>query len=175
MKININSYILLFMLTLIITITSFLFEFNKPFIKQNPKNPNYTMIFILRYIHLILFIYFAFYLLFFKYYGIDVYIYLSLVLLMFLSWYYIGCCILTYYELKMYGINFTKHYTTFHPTMYSLFRNKCDNVMTFLGICITLSVLYILFLNKYINTYIKLIYLILYIVLLYDSINKSRN
>jgi hypothetical protein len=125
--------------------------------------------------HFFLFIYFATFICIFGVNNIDVYIYLILCLLMLLSWYFLECCILTYYELKSYGIDMKNIPTTFHPTMYSLFNEHSDNIMSMLGILMTINVIYILYYNKKIHIIYKIIYLLIFEILFVDSVLKSRN
>ena len=170
-----NKYILLLLLSLIVTILSFIVEYFYPFIKATLSFNDYIKIFLCRYLHFILILYFVLFLLFFKYTGIDTYIYLTVIILLCISWYILECCYLSYYELKFYKLDHSHYDTTFHPTIYSFFRDNSDYIMILIGIIITLNIIYIFIYNNDISMIVKFIYGVIYILLSYDSYSKSRD
>jgi hypothetical protein len=169
-----NSYALVLIITLILTILSCLSERMYPFIKCYRKSCDNFSIFLIRYVHLFLFIYFASFFIFFNVASSDAYIYLTMALCMLTSWYILECCILTYYELRLYGKKLKKLPTTYHPTMYSLFSNYSDYVMTTLGLFMVINVSYIMYKNNKIPKLGKVLYSIIFLIFFVDSILKSR-
>jgi hypothetical protein len=104
----------------------------------------------------------------------DVLIYLFSALGMFYSWHLLECCILTYYELRLYGMDHNHHYTTFHPTMYSVFNKYSNIVMTIIGILLLINVGFIMYKNNSFPFYAKAIYTIVFLFLFIESVLKSR-
>jgi len=167
-----NGYLFVTIVSFIVTIVSLMIEHAHPIIDS--EDCDGISNFVYRFLHFLIFFYLPSFLLFFKYNSFDAYIYLGLVLLLFTTWYLFECCILTYYEIKTYKIDHNKYDTTFHPTMKSIFRDYSDLVMTLFGILITFNVGYIIYNNKKIPIVGKILYSLIYVLLLGDSVLKSR-
>ena len=168
-----NSYIKIIIITFILTIFSFLIELNYKCINNLEKSKIFNL-FILRYIHYILLIFFSTFLLFFNYKSIDGIIYLIIAIIMSLTWYFFECCIISYNELKMYNVDFKNYDTTFHPCMYVLFRKYQHIPLIISGIIMALTYYYILYYNENIIYINKIIFFILFSYLFIDSFIKSR-
>jgi len=91
-----------------------------------------------------------------------------------LSWKFYKYCPATYYELKMYEVNEKKYHTTFHPALFSIFREYSDYIIYITGAAMTGNVLYILYKEKWITTTIKIIYIIIFSYLLFSTILEHR-
>jgi len=147
-------YIYLFIITFILTIFSFYFRFlfYLPQPKLLPavpnKSKNWIGMFLARYFHYLLLIYFSLFLIFYKEKESDAIIYIVLAILLCYSWVYFECCILSYYELIFYGVNHRKYLTTFHPCLYELFGNYQSIPLYLSGIIMFFTVFYLLIKNK---------------------------
>lgn len=139
---------------------------------SNPINNNinffqFIHIYLLRYFHLVIFLYSSFYLLFFMGYGkiMDRYIFLIFALFIVIGWNLFDSCWLSYLELLFYNINLEKVKTTFHPTFYSIFNNYDFIFITISGIFYFFTVTILLFHLKTIKFFYKLIYYALFLFL----------
>ena len=130
---NIKSYLNLISLTLIITIFSYFIELIYPCI-NDLSNTNIIGLFIFRYTHFLSFIYFISFLYLFNYKSVDAVIYLILAVIMSSSWKILDCCILSYYELKMYNVNYHDYLTNFHPCLFVFFRDYQELSLSFMGV-----------------------------------------
>ena len=99
-----NSYLKLLIITLIVTGISYIIEIFHPGINDLNKS-NLIGLFFCRYIHFLCFIYFISFLILFHYKSNDAIVYLILACVLSSTWKLFDCCILSYYELKMYNVN----------------------------------------------------------------------
>jgi hypothetical protein len=105
---------------------------------------------------------------------INVFLYLGCVLLMELSWKIYSYCPATYYEFKMYQVNENDYHTTFHPCLYSIFRNYSDYIIYATGFAMTFNVIYILYNECWLSIYYKAIYAIIFTYLLFTAVIEHR-
>jgi len=193
---NIKMYYIILFIGIALTLLSLIIEYNYPFIDnhniineeyinvenikyesiiQKERRCNNINIFLLRFIHFLVFFYSAFYFLFFSFNDDkDVYLFLTTTFIIVLHWQIFGYCILSYNELKSYDINIKNYTTTFHPTMFSLFGKNTDHIVKILGILMILNVITVLTVNSNIELKYKLIYTITYFYLFYKSMLSSR-
>ena len=172
---KIQPYINISVISIVICIISLLIEHLFPF--MDARSIHYIGIFICRFLHILCFFYFTFFLFFFDSVGLDAYLYLFLLFTMMFSWYCTKICILSYCELYMYDkdIDIKKYETTFHPSIYSLFREHTENIMKIVGIMTTFTTCYILWKNSKIPLFIRFVYGITYFFLFIDNIWKTRS
>lgn len=193
---NIKKYYIILLISILITVISFIIEYNYPFIDnyniineeyinienirhesiiQKERNCNYINIFLLRFIHLLIFIYSSFYFLLFDFNdNKDGNLFLIISFIIVLHWQYFGYCILSYNELKNYNINIKNYTTTFHPTIFSLFEKYAGTITKILGIMMILNLITVLIVNSNIELKYKIIYTITYFYLFYKSMLSSR-
>jgi hypothetical protein len=171
-----NGYERVALLSLIILIISIINETNNPFIDSKPSVIDYIHIYIIRYIHYIIYLFSSFYLIFFNGVGrnIDMYIYLTLIFFIVLGWYIFESCSLSYTELLFYNIDLEKVETTFHPTFYSIYNNYTKYFMLISGIFYIITVGTILYSLNSVQFIYKIIYGIIFLFLFIDSIIKGR-
>ena len=170
---EINPYLNLLKLTLVITIFSYLVELFFPII-NNLSDTNAIGLFIFRYTHFISFIYFVSFLFLFNYKGSDALIYLIIAVVVLSSWKVFNCCILSYYELKMYNVKHNNYLTTFHPCLFVLFRGYQEIVLYLMGVITAFTVYLILFKNKIIPIQYKLFLGIAFTYLIIDNLIQTR-
>ena len=187
-------YHIILIISIILTLISYFLEQYFPFINnyniinkeyiniekiksetnKNIKHNN-IHIYILKFIHFIIFIYTSCYILFFSCNNnIDVYLYLTVTLLIVLHWNYFGYCILSYLELKNYNINIKNYTTTFHPTIFCIFRKYSDSFVEICGALMILNIIIILIANVHIKLKYKIIYALVYFSLFYKTVSTSR-
>jgi len=123
-----NPYIVLLLITAVLSILSFFFEFQRKNTHMLTKVEELTItnivgLFIARYLHYLFLLYFTLFLLIFKERGVDAIIYIILAIVLSYSWVFFECCILSYYELRFYGVNHHDYQTNFHPCLYAVFEN----------------------------------------------------
>jgi len=170
---NIKSYLNLISLTLIITFFSYFIELIYPCI-NDLLNTNIIGLFIFRYLHFISFIYFISFLYLFNYKSVDAIIYLILAVILTSTWKILDCCILSYYELKMYNVNHHDYLTNFHPCLFVFFREYQELALTFMGIIMAFTFYFILFKNEIIPLQYKLFLGIIFSYLFIDNIIQTR-
>jgi len=171
------SWILLFCLTLVAFIVSLLsiwLEHETPFIKPITEIKNHIGFICIRVLHLGVFVYFTGFWLFFpNYLLIEKIIYLTCSLLMEFSWELYLYCPLTYYELQIYDVKHTDYKTTFHPCVYSLFREQSSIFITASGIIMAMTVGYILLYEYKIPFICRLLFAILFYGLFFKAAFQS--
>lgn len=150
-----NPYIQLFIITLLLTIISYLFEINslsknnliniKLDINKVLKRENSIFyLFVARYLHYLMLVYFAFYLLIFKEKGIDAIVYIILAIVLSYSWIIFDCCIISYYELLFYEENHKDYLTNFHPCLFVVFGHYQAIPLYITGILMFFTFFYLL-------------------------------
>lgn len=170
---NIKSYLNLISLTLIITFFSYFIELIYPCI-NDLLNTNIIGLFIVRYIHFLSSIYFISFLYLFNYNSVDAIIYLILAVCVTSSWKILDCCILSYYELKMYNVNHEDYLTNFYPGLFVFFRDYQELSLSFMGIIMAFTFYFILFKNKIIPFQYKLFLGLIFSYLFFDNIIQTR-
>jgi hypothetical protein len=164
------------------TIISFIIEFMFPFLKNMDEIKHITGVFIFRFIHFAAFAYYSLFVLVFKIYNkngdkrgkVNIMIYLLLVLLMELSWKIYKYCPASYYEFKMYGVDENNYSTTFHPSLYSIFREHSDYIIYISGFAMVVNVLYIMYNEKWIDIKFKTAYFIIFGYLFLNAFVENR-
>ena len=137
-----QSYLFLSMVSLLITIISFFVEMKYPFI-NDLLTVDIVSIFILRYMHLLVGIFFMTFLFLFEANSLDGFLYLIFAICLAFSSELFGYCILSYYELKMYeNLNYC---TTFHPCTFVFFRKYHELPLALMGVLLCVTFYYILF------------------------------
>lgn len=171
-----NGYNKILVAAFILLILSFYNELSKPFINRNLNIKKYIFIYLIRYIHLVIFLFSIFYLFFFMGYGknIDIYIYLIIALFSVFGWTIFDSCWLSYLELMFYNINLEKVKTTFHPTFYSIFNNYHKILMNISGILYFFTVSILLYHLKTIKVFYKILYYFLFVSLFLYSIREKN-
>jgi hypothetical protein len=148
-----NPYIVLLLITAVLTILSFFFEIHK---KRRHKLNNIGKLppsskiglFITRYLHYLFLLYFAIFILIFKERGTNAIIYVILAIILSYSWVFFDCCILSYHELLFYGVDHHKYQTNFHPCLYAVFKDNQAIPLYLSGGMMFFTVLYLLVRNK---------------------------
>lgn len=171
---NISPYIKVLLITLIFTCFSYVIEIHNKTSINNLNKCNNLGLFVFRYIHYLFLFYFSFFLLFFSYKNIDAIIFIICGILMLYSWVFFECCVISYYELKFYNVNYHDYLTTFHPCLFVLFKDYQSYPLSISGILMFLTFFYILFKNKIIKLQYKLISGSIFLYLFIDNIIKTR-
>jgi hypothetical protein len=164
-----NPYIKLIIIALFFTIFSFIIEFFVPIKKLDLKKCNLLGSFFIRFSHYLCFLYFTIFLLIFNYNNIDGIIYLIIATIISSQWKILDCCLLSYYELKMYNIEHTNFLTTFHPCLFVYFREYQEFFLIIMGIIMAVVFYFILFKNKIIPIIYKLVLGIIFTYLFIDN------
>lgn len=171
------SWILFYGLMLIafmMALLSIWLEHKTPFIKPITEIKNLVELMGIRFLHLGVFVYFTGFWLFFpSYLLIEKIIYLTCSLLIEFSWEIYLYCPLTYYELQMYHVKHTDYKTTFHPCIYSIFREHSSIAITTSGIITAMTVGYILLYEYNIPFVCRLLFAIFFYGIFFKSAFQS--
>lgn len=168
-----KSYLNLIKITLLVTCISYVVEFFYPCINTLPSM-NKIGFFMSRFTHFLYFIYFISFLYLFNYKSNDAIVYITLAIIMMSSWKILDCCILSYYELKMYNVSHYDFLTTFHPCLYSIFRKYQEHAITAMGIIMTFTYYYVLIKNKRIPLIYKLFLGLIFSYFFIDNLVQTR-
>lgn len=171
---SIGSYSVILVISIICTFTSIIVEYIYPYNiaevrtvekirKHNQENISkpYDLgkTILYRIVHYFILFYCGLYLLLFRPYGTNSYIYLIFNLGLNIQWCIFNCCILSYYELINYGVDYRKISTKFHPYIYSIFRDWSDTIIDIVGVIIIINIAVILYSNVKIPTVTKILYI----------------
>jgi hypothetical protein len=170
---KINPYLNLAIIVLFVTIFSFIIEFFCPSI-NNLRKANLIGLFLMRFIHFYVFLYFLLFLFLFDYKSNNGIIYLILAISLSFLWKILDCCIISYYEIKMYGLDHRRYLTTFHPCMYIYFRNYQEVALTIMGIVMLFTFYFITVKTKLISMPYKVFFALIFGYLFLDSAILSR-
>lgn len=152
------GYLILLLLSIAAMLVSIIMEGMYPIIGNNmSRDLSRTIIY--RILHFYIFFYCGLYLLLFRPYGLDSYIYLIFNLVLNIQWCVLGCCVLSYYELLNYDQEYRAFSTKFHPYIFSILRNWSDIAMDIVGIVIILTIVVILYSNNEIPIITKALYI----------------
>jgi hypothetical protein len=171
-----NGYYKILIAAFILLIISIINEKTRPPINNNLNITQYIYIYLLRYFHLVIYLFSTLYLFFFMGFGknIDIYIYLIIALFSVIGWSIFNSCWLSYLELLFYNINVDKIKTSFHPTFYSVFNEYYKLVFKISGIFYFFTVSILLYHLKTINIVYKLLYYIVFVSLFFYSIINNK-
>jgi len=171
-----NSYLKIFIVAFILLGFSMINENrNIEYLNTYPNQYNYINIFIIRYVHYLIFLFINFYLFFFNGIGntFDVYLFLFLILIIVFGWYIFDCCLISYLELLFYNPEIMKNIcTTFHSCFHSIFID--DTIITICGILMLINVTYVLFYFDKLNIKYRILYFIVFLSLFIHSIIEGR-
>jgi hypothetical protein len=171
-----NSYLKIFIVAFILLGFSMINEnLNIEYLNTYPNQYNYINIFIIRYVHYLIFLFINFYLFFFNGIGntFDVYLFLFLILIIVFGWYIFDCCLISYLELLFYNPEIMKNIcTTFHSCFHSIFID--DTIITICGILMLINVTYVLFYFDKLNIKYRILYFIVFLSLFIHSIIEGR-
>ena len=171
---NNNNYIVILIISIILTFISFIIEYNYAIMYETyiENLPNVTLI---RIIHYYITIYFVFYIIFFPLSGINGLIYLIANLIYNFEWIFLKCCILSYYELhQYYNIDFSQISVYFHPHFTLYFRDYTSIFARIFGLIILITVGIVLIFNKLISQELKLLYLLVFSYTVYICYTGSN-
>lgn len=172
-----NGYSKILLVSIILIIISIIKETHSPFIKNNNLNIfEYLHIYLIRYIHYVIYLMSCFYLLFFNGIGknIDAYLYLTLIFITVLGWYLFESCCLSYFELLFYNIDLEKTDIGFHPILISLFNNYDSLILYISSYLYIINVIVILYYLKSVKIIYKIIYFIAFLFLFIESLFISN-
>jgi hypothetical protein len=171
-----NTYLKIFIVAIILLGFSMINENrNIEYLNTYPNQYNYINIFIIRYVHYLIFLFINFYLFFFNGIGntFDVYLFLFLILIIVFGWYVCECCLISYLELLFYNPEIMKNIcTTFHACFHSIFID--DTIITICGILMLINVTYVLFYFDKLNIKYRILYFIVFLSLFIHSIIEGR-
>jgi len=177
-------YIYLVVFSFLITVFSFVIEYIYPFIRNLTEISQWFLLFWCRFCHFAVFLYFTGFCFFYKAFSWnEKIIYLVFALMMEISWDIYDYCPFTYYEFQMYDIKNPMHSykTTFHPSMYAIFREHSYPVVFLTGIVMVLTVTYIIYdlywkfcLRGGPHSFIRMICLVLYAFVFYFLIIRAK-
>ena len=172
-----NGYSKILLVSIILIIISIIKETHYPFIHNNNLTIfEYLHIYLIRYIHYVVYIASCFYLLFFNGIGrnIDAYLYLTLIFITVLVWYLFESCCLSYFELLFYDIDLEKTDIAYHPIFVSLFNNYDSLIVDISSYLYIINIIIILYYLKSIKIIYKIIYFILFLFLFIESLFISK-
>jgi hypothetical protein len=172
-----NGYSKILLVSIILIIISIIKETNYPFINNNNLTiSEYLHIYLIRYIHYVIYIMSCFYLLFFNGIGtnVDAYFYLTLIFITVLGWYLFESCCLSYFELLFYNIDLEKTDISYHPIFISLFNNYDSLILEISSYLYVANVIIILYYLKSVKIIYKIIYFILFLFLFIESLFISN-
>lgn len=155
------GYLILLLLSIVTTIISVVMEGIYPIIGEHGSR-NLAKTIIYRILHFYIFFYCGLYLLLFRPYGLDSYIYLIFNLVLNIQWCVLGCCILSYYELLNYDQHYSSFSTKFHPYLFTILRKWSDPIIDIVGVLILINILVILYSNKNIPVVTKGLYIAIF-------------
>ena len=171
-----NGYYKIVLGSLLLLIISIINETTNKYIDVNPSIVEYIHIYIIRYIHYIVYLMSSFYLFFFMGTGtnFDKYVYLILIFSIVLGWYIFDSCWLSFSELLFYNIDMEKIKTTFHPTFISIYGKYDSYFVALSGILYLINVTVVLYYLKSVKLIYKAIYYIIFLFLFFDAMIKGR-
>ena len=170
---KLNSYLKLLNVTLLVTILSYIVEIFYPCVNDLKKS-NVLGLFIFRYIHFLFFIYFISFLVMFNYKSEDAMVYLILSIVLSSTWKIFDCCVISYYELKMYYANHHQYPTNFHPCLFIFFRKYQEIALTIMGLMMAFTFYFTIFYNNIIPMLYKLLLTGVFSYLFIDNIVQTR-
>ena len=170
-----NGYLVILGLPILMIILSYYKETNEPMFKIKKGQHNYALILFYRYLHYIVYCYFAIIPFMFNIYQrnthIDVYIMCSF-LLMFSDICFLTLSELNHYEVKdIYNIN-----TSFHPGLYIIFKEYCYGVNMFIGLFFFIHISKIIYYYPFRSRTLKILFAVfIYTGILKNLLNKKND
>jgi hypothetical protein len=172
-----NGYLRVCAVAFILLILSYVTEkHNTDFLNAYPNDREYVAIYTLRYFHFFIYVFSAFYLLFFWGIGkeFDRMFYLILIMCIVIGWYVFDSCWMSFFELLFYNVNTDAIKTTYHPAMFSVFHTY-DGVINYIfGLFNFITVPIVLYFSKTIPLIFKALYYAVFLGLYFDGIMKGR-
>lgn len=167
-----NKYILVLGIPIIVTILSYIIEKNKPIFKIKKEFHHYPIILCYRYIHFVIFAYFAIvpFLVSVEKINNDINMYIAASFSLIFTWMFLDVCFLALSELNHYEIkNIYSLDTSFHPGLKILFGESCYIVNIILGFLFFINISRIIYYYPFGSTILK----ILFAVFIYLGIAKN--
>lgn len=166
------SYLAVFLVAFMLLSTSIMQEKERPIFGLPNRIINML---IFRYIHIVLFLFTSFYLLFFMGTGSekDKYLLLFTILLVASGWYIFGCCSLSYIELLFYNIELEKIETIINPLFIFSFDTWDRFVLNMSGILYLFNVCVVLYSSTSLSLQFKIAYFFVFIGFFLQEIYKS--
>lgn len=171
---RLNPYLKLLIITFIFTGISYIFELYYDTSLNKLEYTNNIGLFAFRYIHYLFLFYFSCFLLLFSYKGIDAMIFLISSIIMTASWVFLDCCIVSYYELKMYNENHADYLTSFHPCLFVVFNEYQGIPLMLTGLFMFITFYFILMKTRIIPLAYKVAAGVIFAYLFIDNIIKTR-
>ena len=125
--------------------------------------------------HIFLFIYSVCFLLYFDCQSIDAGIFIVVIMMILFSWKLFDCCIFSFYELKLYGLDHSTYFTDFHPCLFILFREYRKIILLIMDLIIFFTFYTVIIQNIWIPFFMKIIcsFLFIYIAFIDNIINPT--
>jgi len=171
-----NGYLKIIIVAIILLVISIFNENKYPFVDSLPTERDYFFIYLIRFIHYIVYLMSSFYLFFFNGLGtrVDMFVYLTLIFAIVLGWFIFDSCWLSFFELLFYTIDLETTKTIFHPTFISIYANYTGLFMAISGILYLLTVSIVLYYLKNVPISLKIMYYIIFLFLFFKSSYESR-
>lgn len=174
-----NGYLLILGLPVLVTILSYYKETNEPIFKIKKGKHNYPLILFYRYLHYVIYCYFAMIPFIFNVYErnthIDVYVLCSFLLIF--SWMFLDICFLALSELNHYEVKDIYNIdTSFHPGLYVIFKKYCYGVNLFIGVFFFVHISKIIYYYPFGSIALKTLFaMFIYTGILKCLLNKKIN
>ena len=172
-----NAYVRILIISYFLLIFSVVKEQYYPYFDlTNIDIQNYMLNIVFRYIHYLSFLFSVFFIPIFgnKFVNFDTYFYLLFLLHIVIGWVIFDGCYLSFSELLCYQIDLENIETTFNPTFHNLFDNYSSPILVSCGVLCIINVCFLLFYNKTIPRFLKIIYLFITGSLFINAIMTSR-
>lgn len=172
-----NNYLLLLAISLLFTLCSYYKESQEPIFKIKKGQHNYALILFYRYLHYLVYAYFALLPLTvnIKKPNQDIDIYIICTFSLIFTWMFLDICFLALSELNHYKIkNIYNIDTSFHPGLFILFKEYSYIVNLFLGLLFFINISRIIYYYPFSSTQLKVMFaLFIYVGIVKCLINKK--
>ena len=166
-----NKYLLVFGIPIIVTIISYIKEKKEPLFKIKNQFHHYPVILFYRYLHFVIYLYFAMvpFLVSVKEINNDINMYIIATFCLIFTWMFLDVCFLALSELNHYQVkNIYDIDTSFHPGLKILFGDSSYIVNLVLGLFFFINISRIIYYYPFGSTVLK----ILFAVFIYVGIAK---
>ena len=172
-----NKYILVLSIPIIATIVSYIKENNKPIFKIKKEFYHYPVILSYRYIHFVIYAYFAIvpFLVPVEKINNDINMYIVASFFLIFTWMFMDICFLALSELNHYEIkNIYSLQTSFHPGLNILFGDSCYIINIILGFLFFINISRIIYYYPFGSIVLKILFSVfIYVGIVKNLLNKQ--
>ena len=172
-----NKYILVLSIPIIATIVSYIKENKDPIFKIKKEFYHYPVILSYRYIHFVIYAYFAIvpFLVSVEKINNDINMYIAASFSLIFTWMFLDVCFLALSELNHYEIkNIYSLQTSFHPGLKILFGDSCYIVNIILGFLFFINISRIIYYYPFGSIVLKILFAVfIYVGIVKNLLNKQ--